>query len=135
MPPEYVFRGRSAAMREPSDHAQVLTSGEVLVDRGVLTGEPDDAPDLVGLLHDVVPQDGGRPRVGLEDGGEDPHRRRLAGAVRAQQAQHGAGLDLERHAVEGAHVAPGKDLHEVLCLHGDRRVVRISHRQRNLVLK
>ena len=62
MPPVYVRTGRSAAstrakrsssssprgrttdfeqVREPADHAQVLVAGEVLVDRGVLPGEPD----------------------------------------------------------------------------------------------
>src|SRR5580704_4013280 len=80
-------------------------------------------------------QDRGGAGVGLEDGRENPHRGGLAGAVGPEQAEVGAGLDLERDAVEGTHVAAGKHLDEVLRLHGDRRVVRIGHRQRNLVVK
>jgi hypothetical protein len=43
---------------------------------------------------------GGR-RVETED---EPHRRRLPGAVRAEEPRHHARLDGERHAVDGAFV-------------------------------
>ncbi len=45
------------------------------------------------------------PRVGGEDGGEDAHRRRLPRAIGPQQAEDGAFLHGEAHAVEGAHLA------------------------------
>ena len=48
-----------------------------------------------------------RPPVGLQQRGEDAHERRLAGAVGAEQAEHGAGLDLEVEAVERDDVAEG----------------------------
>ena len=41
------------------------------------------------------------PGVGLLERGDRAHERRLAGAVRAEQAEH-AGGDLERDVVEGA---------------------------------
>ena len=44
---------------------------------------------------------------------------RLAGAVGTEQAEHGAGLDLEGDAVERAHVAAGEDLDQVVRLDGD----------------
>ena len=107
-------------MGEPADHVDVLAPAQVLVDRGVLAGQPDDAAHHVGLLGHVVAQDGGDALVGLEDGGEDAHRRGLAGPVGAEQPEHGARLDLEGDAVEGAHVAAGEDLDEVVRLDGDR---------------
>jgi hypothetical protein len=46
--------------------------------------------------------------IGLEDAQHDPHRRRLAGAVAADEADHLSGFDRERDAVErdGAVEAP-----------------------------
>jgi hypothetical protein len=43
--------------------------------------------------------------VGLEHAEDDPHRRRLAGAVRADEAEELARLDLEREPVERDDVA------------------------------
>ena len=111
--------GLPAHVREPADHADVLAPGEVLVDGGVLPGQPDDPPHRLGLLDHVVTEDGGVPRVGAQDGGEDAHGRRLAGAVGAEQAEDGALLDVQRDAVERAHVAPGEHLDEVVRLHGE----------------
>ena len=48
---------------------------------------------------------GHRPGVGREHAEDDPHRRRLAGAVRAEEAEHLAAGDLEREAVERDDVA------------------------------
>ena len=45
--------------------------------------------------------------------------RGLAGPVGPEEPEHRACFDLERDAVEGAHVAAGEDLHEVVRL--DRR--------------
>ena len=54
---------------------------------------------------DVVPGDGGPAGVRDEQRGQDPHGGGLAGAVGAEQAQHGARRDLEVQAVQGHHVA------------------------------
>ena len=47
-----------------------------------------------------MPSTDARPLLERQDRRQDAHRRRLAGAVRAEQAEHGAGLDREGHAVE-----------------------------------
>ena len=43
---------------------------------------------------------GDRPAIGLEHAEHDPHRRRLAGSVRAEEPEDLAGRDVEREAVE-----------------------------------
>jgi hypothetical protein len=48
-----------------------------------------------------VPVDGGAARGRLEQRGEDPDERGLAGPVRADESEHVAGLDVERHAAQG----------------------------------
>ena len=112
-------RHLAAQVREAAHHVDVLPAREVLVDGGVLAGEPDGAADRIGLGDHVVAEHRGASRVGAEDGGEDAHDRGLARPVRTEQAQHGAGLHLERDAVEGAHLAVGEDLDEVVGLDGE----------------
>ena len=98
-------------MGEAGDHADVLAARQVLVHRGVLAGQPDDAPHHLGLLGHVVAQDRGAAFVGLEDGGEDAHGRGLAGAVGAEQAENRARLDLRaRHRRARARCRVGKTL-------------------------
>ena len=81
MPPEYVLSTRSPAPVSPNSsssssarradslaaqvgqaphHVDVLPAREVLVHRGVLAGQPDGAADGIGLLDDVVAEDGRR---------------------------------------------------------------------------
>ena len=67
--------------------------------------------------HDVVARGRSPPGVGAQDGGEDAHRRGLAGPVGAEQAEDGALLDGEAHAVEGAHL-PAEGLVQVVGLDG-----------------
>jgi hypothetical protein len=114
-------------MGEAGDHADVLATAQVLVNGGVLPGQPDDVANQVGLLCHVVAQDGRVTLVGFEDGREDADRRGLSGAVGSEQSEDRARLDPERDAVEGAHVPAGEHLDEVVRLDGDRRG-RISHR-------
>src|SRR6185437_12696180 len=80
-----------AEVVEPADHVEVLAAGEVLVDRGVLAGKPDDLAYGAGLADDVVPGDQGTARVGSQKRGEDADGGGLAGAVGPQQAEDGAG--------------------------------------------
>ena len=52
-----------------------------------------------------------RARVGFEDGREDAHGGGLAGAVRAEQPEHGPGLHLRTRRRRGARTLPlGKTL-------------------------
>ena len=65
-------------MAESTDHRQVLGTSEVLVHRGVLAGQPDDAADLGGILGDVEAQDRGDPGVWAQDRRQDSHCSGLA---------------------------------------------------------
>jgi hypothetical protein len=44
-------------------------------------------------------------RVGLDEAAQDVQQRRLAGAVRPDDAEHLPGLDRERYGVEGGETA------------------------------
>ena len=89
-----------AQVVEAPDHLEVLEAGEVLVDRGVLAGEPDARAQRRRLLDDVEARDARAARVGLEQRGEDAHGGRLAGAVGAEQAEDGALARLQVDPVE-----------------------------------
>jgi hypothetical protein len=120
-------------VRETAHHPDVLAPGQVLVDGGVLAGQADDASHRVGFFDHVVAEDGGGAGVGSQNGGEDPHRRGLAGPVGPEQAENGAFFDVERDTIEGAHVAPREDLDQIVGLDGVGG--RITHEKRNLVIK
>jgi hypothetical protein len=62
-------------------------AGQAVVDGRVLPCQPDQLPDLVGLPDRVVAADHDATVVGSEQGRLDADRRRLAGAVGAEQAQ------------------------------------------------
>ena len=78
-------------VREQPDHLQVLVAGEVLVDGGVLAGETDLLAYGLRIPVDGHSEHFGETAVVAEDGREDPHRRGLAGAVGAEQAEDRAG--------------------------------------------
>jgi hypothetical protein len=90
---------------EPADEAQVLPARQVLVDRGVLPGEADALADGLGMAGHVHAEDLGVTAVGVEDGGEDAHGRRLAGAVGPEQPEHGARCRGKVDTGEGLHLA------------------------------
>ncbi len=94
---------RTAHVVEVPDHLQVLATGQVLVDGGVLPGQADDAAHQGSLLAHVVPDHPGSSAVRLEDGGQDAHGRRLARSVWTEEAEDGALGGIEAHSVEGAH--------------------------------
>ena len=86
---------------------EVLSTGQQLVDGRELTGHADRGADRVGLAPDVVSGDTDRAVICLEQGGEDPHHRRLARPVGSQQREHAALLDGELESVEDDVVAEG----------------------------
>jgi hypothetical protein len=53
---------------EPPHHLEVLVAGQILVDRGVLSGQADALPHLVGLLYDVESRDLCCALIRLEQG-------------------------------------------------------------------
>ena len=121
MPPEYVDTLRFAALGEleagqqvirdlagafqvpqPGHQHQVLPPGEDLVHGRELPGEAEGLPHLRTLPGDVEAIHGGRPRVGLEQRGQDIHDRGLARAVGAEQGEDAAPRHVEVHAAQHA---------------------------------
>ena len=102
---------------EPAEHPEVLAPGQVLVDRRVLAGEADQLAHGLCVPKDVQIADRGAAGVEAEQRREDPHRRRLARAVR--RAGRARFLPPPRgRRRPGAHLAPARavDLDEPLCL-------------------
>ena len=91
-------------MEEHPEQLEVLPAGQDLVDRGVLAREPDPAAYLLRIPAYVDAADVGRAAVGLEERGEHPDRRRLAGAVRAEQPVHRPIGDRQLEPVERRHL-------------------------------
>ena len=89
-------------MGEPADGPQVLSAGEVLVDRGVLPGQADALAHRLRVVGDVEAQHLGPATVGTEDGREDAHRSGLAGTVGAEQAEDRARGDGQVDAAQGS---------------------------------
>ena len=80
--------------------------GQVLVDRGVLTREPDLARRRRRRARRRA-RDARAARVGPEQRGEDPDRGGLAGTVGPEQPEHATGRCREVDAAERAHRAVG----------------------------
>jgi hypothetical protein len=85
---------------EPADKAEILSSGKVLIDRGVLTGHADQRTDRPRVGGHVVTEHRGPSRVRFEDGAEDADSGRLAGAVGSEQTQYAAPGDSQVDAVQ-----------------------------------
>ena len=94
------LRAATSQPREPADHHEVLSAGEVLVDGRVLAGQADAGADLVGVRGDVVAGDDRAPLIRDEQRREDPHCRGLAGTVGSEQPEDPADGDLEVEVVE-----------------------------------
>jgi hypothetical protein len=93
--------GRGQPVQAP-EQDQVLAAGQVLVDRGVLPRQADHRTHVLGLGHDVEAGHRGASGIRTQERGQDPHRRGLAGAVGAEQAEHAALGDLEIEAGQGS---------------------------------
>jgi hypothetical protein len=90
---------------QPTEQPQVLTAGEVLVDRGVLAREADDVAQLLRLAYDVVAGDAAGAFVGSEQCAHDADGGGLACTVGAEQAQHGTFGNGKVEPVESSHLA------------------------------
>ena len=93
--PPAAARARSAASRarqvvEAADHLQVLGAGQVLVDGRVLAGKADLGAQRGGWRVTSMPATRALPPSGAQQRRQDPDGGRLAGAVRAEQAEHAA---------------------------------------------
>src|SRR5262249_12542978 len=93
-------RRRSTEVVEPPDQLEVLEAGQVLVDPGVLAREPDLLANSRRVADDVEADDSRRALVRRQQGGQDPDRSRLTGAVRAEKPEDASGLDAEVDAAK-----------------------------------
>ena len=105
---------------EPSEHPEVLASGQVLVHGRVLAGEADRLAHRLRFADDVEARHACAAGIRLQQRREDADGRRLAGPIRPEQAENGAFLHLEVDAVERAHftLARAVDLDETFCFNG-----------------
>jgi hypothetical protein len=92
---------------QPSDHLEVLETGQVLVHGCELTRETDHRPQERRVPHHIEPGHDGRAFVGLEEGREDPDGGGLAGTVRPEQPEDRALLDRQIHPFDRPDVAEG----------------------------
>ena len=99
-------RLRSRQLVEPAEEPEVLAPGEVLVHRGVLAGQADDAPQLL--------RPGGPRRSRRRWRGPRPGAAAWRGCARSWSCRRRSGpsrprtlpsCDGQVHAVEGAHLA------------------------------
>ena len=123
--------GLGLQVRQLSHHPEVLVASEVLVDRGVLTGEADALAHFLRVLAHINTEHLGPPAAAGQNRGEDAYGCGLAGAVRSEETEHAAGGDREVDSVERDN---GSELlFEVLdsdrMFHG----FRVSHRYLNNV--
>ena len=81
---------------------EVLAAGEQVVECGLLERGADRRADLRPLLHDVEAGDARGARRGGQERRQHVHRRRLPGAVRAEEAVDLAGLDAQVDPVDRA---------------------------------
>ena len=79
---------------------QVLAHGHLGIERRRLRQVAGAALGLDGLIEDVEAGDDGLAVGRRHVPGEDAHRRRLARAVRPEEAEDFAALDPERHVVD-----------------------------------
>jgi hypothetical protein len=86
-------------------HLQVLASGRLGVEAGLLPYNADRPSHPIGVADDVEARDACLATVCPRERGEDLDRRRLARAVRAEQAEDRARLDLEAEPVERGNAA------------------------------
>src|SRR5262249_32571353 len=90
---------------EAPDHLEVEASVEQAVDGGLLAGDADATTHGGRRGRDVEAGHRGPTFGGLRQRGEDTDRRRLAGAVVAEQAEHGPRPHLEVQVAQGPQVA------------------------------
>ncbi len=105
-----------AELVEPPEHPEVLATCQVLVHGRVLAGEADEPAYGLRVARDIEAGDRRPSCVCSQERCEDADRRRLAGTVRAEEAEHCSLVHLEVDAVERAHLglARAVDLDETL---------------------
>ena len=89
-----------------AEEAQVLDHREIEVERELLRHVAEPVLPLLGVLGDVEAAEAGDAAGGRrQQAGQHPDRRRLAGAVRAEEAEDAAAGDVEADRVDGGEAA------------------------------
>ena len=122
---EQAIRDRAWVLEvpQPGDQHEVLPPAEDLVDGRELPGEADGRPHVRSLRGDIEAVDAGRPRVALEQRGQDFHDRGLARPVRAEQGEDATPLHVEVHATQHMQLL----VRLLQTLHMDRRDLLRRH--------
>jgi len=82
-------------MVEEPDELEVLPAGQQFIDGRELAGQTDHRPQPARVVDDVAARHVRPAAVGLQQGGQNSHQRRLARAVGSQQREHLALLSNE----------------------------------------
>src|SRR5205823_92330 len=91
---------RSTKAIDRAEEVEVLLHGQIAVKRESLRDVADVAAHLFAFARDVETVDDGAPGGGNEQPAEDADQRRLARAVRAEEAEDLPARYLQRHVVE-----------------------------------
>ena len=92
----------------------VLADGQLHVERVLLRHDAEPRADLRAVAGGIDVEHAQRPLRDGRDAPDHAHRRRLARAVRAEEAERLAALQVEVDRVDGDEVAEA--LHEIACL-------------------
>ena len=87
------------------DELEILDDAHVRVERRRFRKVAGPALGVNRLVEDVEPGDNGFAVGGRHVAGQNPHRRRLAGAVGSEEPEDFAALDSEADVVDGSHAA------------------------------
>jgi hypothetical protein len=98
---------RPAARVEGAEERDQLADGQLRVQGCRLQLDADSLLERARVAHDVDAQHLGAARIGRAQALEDLDRRRLAGAVGAEQAEDLAAVDAEGDAVYGVQLSVG----------------------------
>lgn len=99
--------GAFAQAHQPAEHDQVLVAAEHVVEGGVLAGQHDGSAHRGRIGDHIVAGDHRASAIRRDQGGQDVHRRRLARAVGAEDAEYLAGCGVEVDAAQGVDGAEG----------------------------
>ena len=116
--PRLALAGRAAAQAvDAAEEAEVLAHREVVVEAEALAHVADPPLHALGVLRDVDAEHEAGAGGGGEQAAQHADRRRLAGAVRAEEAEDLALVHAERDPVDGHEGAEA--LGELADLDGD----------------
>src|SRR6185503_2292945 len=99
------LEARALEAIDSAKEADVLIDGEPFVQREALRHVADALLDAFRVAADVDAADGRGAARRRQQAAQHPNRRRLAGAVRAKEAENLALGDVEREVIDGEEVA------------------------------